>query len=622
MSASNPNRAGLHGDVLPLSVQLAAWAVGLAACVVGMLDLIAEWPPTLVGAARQAIPSAGMPASVQLIVLAIAPVVFMLPGRKRLKPVPQTLPTNVGPKDWLWCLVLGGLSFGVNAGIGVQIGDLPPAYHDEFSYLFQAKTLLSGQFSFPSHPLHPELFDQMHVLNEGRMASRYYPGTGMWLAPFVAMGHPFLGQWIAAALSTMLIFWTGREIGGHQAGFMAALGMALSPGIGLFGNTLLAHLPTMLALSFFLLGMTRWKRTRSTMDAGIAGAGLAFAMLCRPMSAAAVGLPFGLDVAIWLIRVRPPVSPDSNPIENPATPVRQRLGTVLGFGLPLMFGGAIMLGYNHSVTGEWLMSPYQLYTDLYTPRHVYGFNNVVRGEQHLGPKVIDAYDRWAENLTPALAARNVLNRWLASWLWTFDILPLLLSTVLILGVLRRLDRRWSLVICAIASLHLLHVPYWFVGIMGWHYVFESAPLWCLVLGGATSLLFADWKCRGQSGLAMWWSSLLVLSIAGIYLAPAQLWHSRLQHGLNSLEHPRHRHAELRQWVEQHVDRRPALVLLEQQQTVSSHLDLVVNEPGLNAEVLLGRYRPGQTNVAQIRRDFPNRYLYIACPERHTIQRVD
>ena len=68
---------------------------------------------------------------------------------------------------------------------------MPPAYHDEYSYLFQARTLLAGRFSFPGSTVQPELFDQMHVLNEGRMASRYYPGTGIWLAPFVALGHPY-----------------------------------------------------------------------------------------------------------------------------------------------------------------------------------------------------------------------------------------------------------------------------------------------------------------------------------------------------------------------------------------------------------------------------------------------
>ncbi|MDF1745935.1 MAG: hypothetical protein P1V19_19710, partial [Gimesia sp.] len=85
----------------------------------------------------------------------------------------------------------------VNQKQNLALGNLPPAYHDEFSYLFQAKTFLAGRTWFPSHPDVPEIFDQVHVLNEGKMASRYFPGTGIWLAPFVAWGHPYWGYWLA-----------------------------------------------------------------------------------------------------------------------------------------------------------------------------------------------------------------------------------------------------------------------------------------------------------------------------------------------------------------------------------------------------------------------------------------
>ena len=68
---------------------------------------------------------------------------------------------------------------------------MPPAYHDEFSYLLQAKTFLAGRLSYPSSPQLPELFDQMHVVNEGRFASRYSPGVCAWIAPFLGLGHPY-----------------------------------------------------------------------------------------------------------------------------------------------------------------------------------------------------------------------------------------------------------------------------------------------------------------------------------------------------------------------------------------------------------------------------------------------
>ena len=602
--ASSIRRAGV---AWPL--QVTAWLLGLAACVVAMLGLVAEWEPGL--------------ATMQLLWMMTAPIVVMLPERKRVKTLEPPSTRNGLAIDWSLALLFGGVSLAMSVGIGSRIGDLPPLYHDEYSYLFQAKTLLAGRFSFPSSLVHPELFDQMHVLNEGRMACRYYPGTGLWLAPFVALGHPYWGPWLAGAIATMLIYWTGRELGGRFVGCVASLTMALSPGIGLFGNLLLAHHPTLVGLSPFLLGITRLRRTRSGWDAGLAGVGLSYAMLCRPMTAAGVGLPFGLDVLWWLIRGDEHLPNDRTALPSEPSEARRswRVSVLLGLGLPLVCGWCVMLAYNRDVTGDWLTSPYQRYTEVYTPRHVYGFNNVVRGEQHLGPKVIDHYDRWAENLTPSLAASNAFNRWIASWLWTVDALPLFMTTIILVGSARQLDRRWLLLAAAILSLHAVHVPYWYVGIMGWHYVFESAPLWCLLLAAVTQSLFAGWTHSRHSGLKTWWLGLIGLSLIGSYFGPAGLWQPRIEDGIGSLAHPRRQQAEVRRWIEASVSERPALVLLDQHETEASHLDFVTNDPGLTSEILLGRLRTDATDLSAIVRDFPDRSIYVANPHRKTIRRL-
>jgi hypothetical protein len=281
-----------------------------------------------------------------------------------------------------------------------------------------------------------------------------------------------------------------------------------------------------------------------------------------------------------------------------------------------------MLAYNRDITGEWLMSPYQLYTEIYTPRNVYGFNNVIRGEQHLGPKVIDYYDRvWTINLTPWVAATNALTRWIASWIWTLDALPLLVTTIILIGSVNRFDRRWLLVASAILSLHAVHVPYWYVGIMGWHYVFESAPLWCLLLAAVTQSLFVGWTHSRHRVLKIWWLGLIGLSLVGSYFGPAGLWQPRIEDGIGSLAHPRRQQAEFRRWIEASVTERPALVLIDQHETEASHLDFVTNDPGLTSEVILGRLRANETDLSAIVRDFPGRSIYVASPHRKAIRRV-
>lgn len=135
---------------------------------------------------------------------------------------------TIGLREWLLATLVGFVSLGTSLWvsqrplIGVDnltFGDLPPAYHDEFSYLFQAETFRAGRLAFESHPDAPELFDQMHVLNDdGRFASRFFPGTGVWMLPFVALDRPYWGHWLAGALSAFFIFLGGPGIGREWSG--------------------------------------------------------------------------------------------------------------------------------------------------------------------------------------------------------------------------------------------------------------------------------------------------------------------------------------------------------------------------------------------------------------------
>ena len=585
---------------VPLAVQIVAWLAGVLACLAGMLNLIAEWDPLL--------------ATVQFIVLVIAPVVWMIEGRRRT--VASTPTETRGDRRAILLAGLIGLTYCATCYlVGRGMVDLPPAYHDEYSYLFQARTLLSGRFSFPSHADLPSLFDQMHVLNEGRMASRYYPGTGLWLAPWVALRHPFWGQWVASSLTSIFVFWTGYEIGRLRVACIAGLSCALSPGIALFANLLLAHQATMVGLGFFVWQFVKWQRTRSPRNAFLAGCGLSFAMLCRPVSAAGIGFPFGAAFFYWLA-----VSQSAN------VSGRFRFHTLLAMGFPLVVGWSTMLAYHRDVTGSWTVSPYQLYTDIYTPRHVYGFDNVIRGMQKTGPKVIEAYDRWAVNLTPDLALTNLRDRWLSSWIWIFDILPLLISLIIVTGTANRWDRRWLPIGLAILSLHAIHIPYWYTGIMGWHYVFESAPLWCLLLGLASDLLCREWQASGRWLMPAWWFLLLLISVAGDYfplrtLIGGNVGIPKVASAISVIKHPRLKYAEFDRWLDGRITDLPALVLIETDLD-DQHMDYVVTLPDLSDQRLRARFRRGVTDLHAVLSSFPDRTVYLCDPKRKTIQRLD
>ncbi len=511
----------------------------------------------------------------------------------------------------------------------VEFGSLPPAFHDEFSYLFQAETLKLGQWSTASHPQAARLFDQMHVLNEGRFASRYFPGTGLWIVGCGMLGaQPLTAYWIATALIAAFAFAIGRELSNNGAGLLAGLLVALSPGIGLFGNLILGHQPTLVGLSVFVGAFLRLQRKlqrgcaasesllRGTLSSGlVAGSGLAFAMLCRPMTAAGVGLPFGVWLAVWIVR------------RCRAKRFAGVVPVVSGFAVPLAIGFGVLIAQNVAITGRAFKSPYSLYTELFTPRHMYGFNNVERAQPLLTERVLEHYDQWAENLTLTLAAKNVGMRTLASSVWTLGLVALVVS-VSVFGAVHvtRWRRgsaesgRWLLILSAILSLHVAHVPYWYDGIMHWHYVFESAPLLCLIAAESASLL-CDWFRRNErQWMTVWWGAVLTVSVMINQIELPPFWPTaRVQAGLSELAFAKLKHADFRNAIARGVREHPALVLVKHDPS-DRHIDYVLNSPTLAGPVLIGRLPAAGMNETETLRlaasAFPERTIYVLdIPQR-------
>lgn len=504
-------------------------------------------------------------------------------------------------------------TFDVSAAVGIAIVALwatshlasqfevvAPNYHDEFSYLFQAKTFAQGGVTADGFPKFPGLFDQMHVLSGDRMASRYFPGTGLWMLPFVMAGVPFWGHQVAHVLCAVGLYFCGRELGGRLVGVTAGLLFGLSPGLVVFSNLLLAHHPTMVGLILFLWAYLRWMRKRNRLLLIVAGTGLSYAMLCRPMTAAGFGLPFGVHFAWHLVMHRKAIAPV----------VRD----AVAISAPLVLGFAVMAFYNAATTGDATTTPYQLYTDIHTPRHMYGFSNGVRGDaaaasaQFDQTRRMDAYDNWATNLTPAGAVENGFKRIEASLRLTLGVLPLVFVFVCWFFEARSRPVSEWLLVSSIFSLHAVHIPYWFSGIMDWHYVLESSIAWVLLAGVVTRLVFAV-AVRTNSDLAAGcWAFALMLAMVLNNVTLVPYFAAESAAAAADIDITRSRYAAFFKVLAGLPRDRPAIVMVRPDE-VTPHTDYVINEPGLKAQVLTARLRP-EYDLEHASSLFPDRDVYL------------
>jgi hypothetical protein len=393
---------------------------------------------------------------------------------------------------------VGVFVFGFVLGVGVASFagwegwitlDLPPNIHDEYAYLFQAWTYLDGRAAYPADLLSPA-FEQVHILNTGVFASRYFPGTGIWLMPFVALGKPIVGMWIAHGLATGFFAMLARKL--HlSAGWLTALLIGTAPGMIAFSDGLLSTMPTMAAFGAFLVAWFEACERRSRARSIVAGLAVGFAFICRPLTVVGLALPFAIGslIRFW----RPTFNGERANVS----------AMIAAFALTAV---ALPLS-NFAVLGTFSESPYSRYTSVKTPSHIYGFDNVVRGHAMRSTETFLAYDDWATNHTPTDALPMVAMR--------FDnclregVGGRLFASLFLLVSLTTMDRRMTFLWLSIVGLAAAYAPYWFVGLLGYGYFAEALPILLTIIGVAALRLFDRLKSNVGPFFAVMWPALVV-----------------------------------------------------------------------------------------------------------------
>lgn len=244
-------------------------------------------------------------------------------------------------------LLLACFAFLSALTVSQQVLEAVPHLEDEVAYLFQAKVFARGQVTAPlEFPLNA--YWQPFVIEHanGTRFGKYPPAWPLALAGGVLLGLPSIINALLAALTVAMTYRLGRDVFNRETGLIAAALVTFSPMALLLNGTLMAHTAALLWATLFMWAYFRMSQQRGGAAlrwSALAGAALGLLVATRPLSAAAVALPFIVWSGIATLKaVRRPS----------AATLRATLTPLLMLSLFALLFAALVPLYNGVTTGD------------------------------------------------------------------------------------------------------------------------------------------------------------------------------------------------------------------------------------------------------------------------------
>lgn len=229
-----------------------------------------------------------------------------------------------------------------------------PIVHDEAGYLLQAQIYARGMWTAPAPPL-PHFFEQFHVFVTPVLAPKYPPGHAILMIPGVWLGLPGLMPVVLNGLTGALVFALVRRLTNPWVGFLAWFLWLVAPANLFFRQTYFSEVSTgflMLLAWWYLLD---WRDSRTMRSLVFVSATVGWSAITRPLTALAFAIPIIVYV-LW-------------------QGWRSKAWRQLVVGAAV--GGLILLllpWQSLRVTGDWTLTPYRHYSEVYFPFDVPGFD--------------------------------------------------------------------------------------------------------------------------------------------------------------------------------------------------------------------------------------------------------
>ncbi len=270
-----------------------------------------------------------------------------------------------------------------------------PIYTDESSYLIQARMLSEFKLWQDRHEL-ADFFDSFYVITEPVYASQYFPGTALWVAPFLKAGLPY---WFAMPVATSIavgaVYWLFCEIFDGTIGMLAALIMLALPSVRMVSIMMLSQPVAMMLIALAMCCFVRALRKPgwgSILGLAISGAWL---VITRPADAVAILVPL-CAVLMW--------SQASG---------RARVRTLAIAALAATPFLMLQLTLNKGVTGDYFKSPFSYYAMRDNPKTSIGFHTVDERVQIISdiPQKRQFYDQSIRPLIQEHTPSHAFRKW-------------------------------------------------------------------------------------------------------------------------------------------------------------------------------------------------------------------
>src|SRR5438309_5354968 len=222
-----------------------------------------------------------------------------------------------------------------------------PVSHDESAYLLQAELFARLRWTGMRPPI-PEFFEQLHVLVDHALASKYPPGNSLILALGALVGLPALPVVIMCACSSAFTFVLARRVAGGAVALLTWVVWESSFPMIYYHANYMSEGVSSLSWLVTWWGIARWRDGEGRKWLAMSGAAIAWCLITRPLTGVALG---GVALAVVLWRCR-------------STRAWWDLAHALPWALAIL---AILPLWNWRTTGDFRVMPLTAYTKMYAP---------------------------------------------------------------------------------------------------------------------------------------------------------------------------------------------------------------------------------------------------------------